>query len=1357
MDQSLTSSTVFPDQFGPHSNLEHLRTLIIEHRALQEYLLTLIPSDSVSALQWGARISRIFEDDPEQVLPLIKTVTIAEVHEKWLNVHNKEVAKFHQKNFLTKNGYLLGGMITEHCCMVSHDLMRSFETVFKKLYNHPKNFLYTPSRAPNTPTVSGDSTLRSEKLEKVEAIEDSLFSPRMNKSLIQNRKNLEMLMEKLLEHLSNVAFPGTMRDIARIIFKVMGGGDGGGGWGAPHLAVGKFLFLRFLCPALLSPVNFELIPVSFANNRPVHLTLALISRLLARLVEGPPSNSSDKQNLAVPAYFDTKTQPVLSSFNVFLHIKLLPYIPRIYNNLLNSTEEGTCFVRRLPLRIRRRDTLAIHGLLMKVLREEQHLKLSSGPALQGGANMSPDVLREVEHLLFEIDNVFGPAAKEKEEKEKERKQIEDDEEKGLENTSAQTGRDSAGEGGPEQQVLSDGAITKKKNKGFKITGGTTSPSEESMTSTPKAKKTGIRRLKKLNIKEKSINDGDGTKTKSGRGGDLSKEVASPQEQHIWVDRSVFWWEDQRSYESLGNVRPPVETVWRNPFVKAESSLRTIASSNADTDLTKDDAFITKKAKGRQKGKTFAEISSKNINNYRTVTIGSTTTKVGQDTITPMTPTNVEYLPNGKVKWKEDSNSPPADSTKRPGRSRRVLSLTVDSSWLEEHRDDEDNNSDSDDGEESTDYAEPHKAEKDVGESVPYDDSEEPPPPNPLKTEEALKGSQGNGALEHRVTKNKLNLQKPVYIQSKTSGTGPGHPISSSSGNASGETEEEKQHRTTGLVHLLTGNSRKKTKQKTGKSSKDSKTGEIIGTSETPKRGTLIGQTITIPGTPTTSTPNTPATPTTPTANNSPDHNDSSTSSNSTAEVFSSNPNLLTPTSTAIANKEPAEKSSPSNLSSTNTSPLSANAGTGTDSPPSGPTALKKKKKKKPKTIKVTSSSSKSSIPSPFLPPSSLSTALISNLAPSTSPTFATPSSAAAANAAASTQLGHIPSSLQTFNLSEITPLEPLAVTPSGTVRRALWRGTKVALKEILLPLPASSLTSSLSVVTDFYREVEILSHLRHPNIVSLMAYGVKPEGQLMIIMELMEQGSLDTLLHTTHKSRLSLLQKIDILLGIAKGMSFIHLSKIIHGDLKPRNVLIELIDPEVRVKICDFGLSKTKEHTVTFNANDKSNNDAMLRGTAAYMAPELLDSEPSGKYGGKSDEKVDVYSFGIVVWEVMTECKPWEGKSLVQLIYPVLSGKRPGGGKVEVKGDGGNGIREEMERLYKRCTEEEASKRGKWEEIEGELEKERGKEKRRKDKSDKEKERMDEREKEDLKKRVKMLEEELRREREKNEGGREVS
>jgi serine/threonine protein kinase len=125
-------------------------------------------------------------------------------------------------------------------------------------------------------------------------------------------------------------------------------------------------------------------------------------------------------------------------------------------------------------------------------------------------------------------------------------------------------------------------------------------------------------------------------------------------------------------------------------------------------------------------------------------------------------------------------------------------------------------------------------------------------------------------------------------------------------------------------------------------------------------------------------------------------------------------------------------------------------------------------------------------------------------------------------------------------------------------------------------------------------------------------------------MEFVSKGSLYSLLHSSEV--ISPSRKESIALDIAKGLAFLHMSKILHRDLKSLNVLI---DEHYRAKLTDFGLSQVKVETSTLSSK------AIISGTFAWMAPELF------KRRAVSTEKSDVYSFGMVFWELLTRKVPF--------------------------------------------------------------------------------------------------------------------
>mmetsp|Transcript_16243 Transcript_16243/g.45845 ORF Transcript_16243/g.45845 Transcript_16243/m.45845 type:complete len:598 (+) Transcript_16243:252-2045(+) len=160
----------------------------------------------------------------------------------------------------------------------------------------------------------------------------------------------------------------------------------------------------------------------------------------------------------------------------------------------------------------------------------------------------------------------------------------------------------------------------------------------------------------------------------------------------------------------------------------------------------------------------------------------------------------------------------------------------------------------------------------------------------------------------------------------------------------------------------------------------------------------------------------------------------------------------------------------------------------------------------------------------------------------------------------------------------------------------------------------------------FKKEVEIVSKIFHPNIVLFMGACTVP-GHMAIVTELMPKGNLESLLRD-HKLQLSIVKRLSMAKDAALGMTWLHCSRppIVHRDLKASNLLV---DESFRVKLCDFGLAQVKKTDVMFDGAEGA------RGTPLWMAPEVLS-------GQAFNEKCDVYSFGIVLWEIITRREPFE-------------------------------------------------------------------------------------------------------------------
>ncbi|CAH8300115.1 unnamed protein product [Eruca vesicaria subsp. sativa] len=218
-------------------------------------------------------------------------------------------------------------------------------------------------------------------------------------------------------------------------------------------------------------------------------------------------------------------------------------------------------------------------------------------------------------------------------------------------------------------------------------------------------------------------------------------------------------------------------------------------------------------------------------------------------------------------------------------------------------------------------------------------------------------------------------------------------------------------------------------------------------------------------------------------------------------------------------------------------------------------------------------------------------------------------------------------SLQVIKNDDLEELKELGSGTFGTVYHGKWRGTDVAIKRIKRSCFIGRSSEQDRLTSEFWHEAEILSKLHHPNVMAF--YGVVkdgPGGTLATVTEYMVNGSLRHVL--LRNRQIDRRKRLIIAMDAAFGMEYLHSKNIVHFDLKCDNLLVNLKDPARPIcKVGDFGLSKIKRNTLVSGG---------VRGTLPWMAPELLSGSSS-----KVSEKVDVFSFGIVLWEILTGEEPY--------------------------------------------------------------------------------------------------------------------
>ncbi|MGC1620416.1 MAG: serine/threonine-protein kinase [Candidatus Acidiferrum sp.] len=175
------------------------------------------------------------------------------------------------------------------------------------------------------------------------------------------------------------------------------------------------------------------------------------------------------------------------------------------------------------------------------------------------------------------------------------------------------------------------------------------------------------------------------------------------------------------------------------------------------------------------------------------------------------------------------------------------------------------------------------------------------------------------------------------------------------------------------------------------------------------------------------------------------------------------------------------------------------------------------------------------------------------------------------------------------------------------------------------------------------REARAAGGLKHQNIVTVFDIG-QHNGWLYLVMEYLSGGSLDQVLRSS--VHLSLVQKLNIMVQVCAGLGYAHARGVIHRDIKPHNIFLPRGLP---VKIVDFGLAKvleSEELTLTWSRRTQ------LAGTPVYMSPEQIS-------GLQLDARTDIWSVGVVLYQLITKTLPFSGRTLTELFQKILHNAFP--------------------------------------------------------------------------------------------------
>lgn len=209
----------------------------------------------------------------------------------------------------------------------------------------------------------------------------------------------------------------------------------------------------------------------------------------------------------------------------------------------------------------------------------------------------------------------------------------------------------------------------------------------------------------------------------------------------------------------------------------------------------------------------------------------------------------------------------------------------------------------------------------------------------------------------------------------------------------------------------------------------------------------------------------------------------------------------------------------------------------------------------------------------------------------------------------------------------------LGVGGMGTVYRGVDTLTQdaVAIKELKIEV----LHGNPEILERFEREADALRVLNHPNIVKVLSSTAESDHHY-IVMEYVSGGSLRDLIEA--QGKLSIERVLEVSLDLADALTRAHRLKIIHRDIKPANVMLA---EDGTPRLTDFGVARIDQKT-------RMTETGMVVGTLSYLSPEALD-------GSKPDERQDIWAFGILLYEMLTGTRPYDGDTASAVITGILT------------------------------------------------------------------------------------------------------
>src|ERR1700683_2393867 len=239
-------------------------------------------------------------------------------------------------------------------------------------------------------------------------------------------------------------------------------------------------------------------------------------------------------------------------------------------------------------------------------------------------------------------------------------------------------------------------------------------------------------------------------------------------------------------------------------------------------------------------------------------------------------------------------------------------------------------------------------------------------------------------------------------------------------------------------------------------------------------------------------------------------------------------------------------------------------------------------------------------------------------------------------------------------------------------------------RSVAIKLLAEARSTDAARRARFVQEAKAASALNHPNIITIHEIG-EQDGQTFIVMELVDGKPLNELIP---RKGMRLIEALRIAAQVADALTTAHAAGIVHRDLKPANIMV---DAHGRVRVLDFGLAKltasatagaigAEKSTCTVTVNDPLTEEGAIVGSVPYMSPEQAE-------GHAVDARSDIFSFGAVLYEMVTGRRAFSGDSKLSTLASVLHSEplplnQPG-----------QGVPRDVERIISRCLRKHQQRR----------------------------------------------------------------